>query len=105
MWPGVVSDDVTRHVNSLIGQVDVSEGLVAGKTILPMPVESRKILEENEDASEDVDDYEVIDGRGSSASQTRPGSSVSDEGYNTKYEIFSFFFRAKTTKINFWCLF
>ncbi|CAK8683563.1 unnamed protein product [Clavelina lepadiformis] len=85
LWPGVVSDDVTRHVNSLIGQVDVSEGLVAGKTILPMPVESRKILEENEDASEDVDDYEVIDGRGSSASQTRPGSSVSDEGYNTKY--------------------
>nr|CAB3238531.1 dynein beta chain, ciliary-like [Phallusia mammillata] len=70
-WPGVVSDDVTRHVNTLIGRVDVSEGLVSGKTVLPMPVEGRGVLDAPEDG-------EGINGRGSSASQSRPTSSGSD---------------------------
>nr|XP_018673081.1 dynein beta chain, ciliary [Ciona intestinalis] len=82
-WPGVVSDDIGRHVNALIGKVDVSEGLVSGKTVLPMPVESRQMME-TEEEEEEVDPE--VGGRSSSASHSRPTSSVSENAtYNKLY--------------------
>ena len=73
-WPGVVSEDVSRNLNSLIGRVDVSEGLVSGRIVLPMPVESRDMLV----SEADDDEQRLLNGRGSSASDSRPSSSGSD---------------------------
>lgn len=82
-WPAVVSDDVTRHVSALVGRVDVSEGLVNGKTVLPMPVESRKYLESTTENG--IHENGFSDGRTSSASENRSVSSASQESTHTKY--------------------
>ena len=36
-WPKVVSQDVTRHIGSLKGEVYTFSGQVKGKTLLPLP--------------------------------------------------------------------
>ena len=78
-WPLVVSDDISRQINALIGRVDVSEGLVGGKTVLSIPVEGRSIPESSLHESDD-DEYRLMQRRGSSASQSR-ATSASDSEY------------------------
>ena len=44
-WPGVVSKDVTKHVNNLKSNVYVVSGQAKGKTLLPLPVGCERISE------------------------------------------------------------
>ncbi|RDD42081.1 Dynein beta chain, ciliary [Trichoplax sp. H2] len=51
-WPSVVSQDVLRHVHSLKSNVYVIAGQVKGKTLLPLPVGSERMIEESDDKEE-----------------------------------------------------
>ncbi|XP_076826869.1 dynein axonemal heavy chain 11 [Brachyhypopomus gauderio] len=42
LWPNVISQDVTRHIESLSNKVSVVKGQVCGKTVLPVPAVSGK---------------------------------------------------------------
>ncbi|XP_053089780.1 dynein axonemal heavy chain 11 isoform X1 [Pangasianodon hypophthalmus] len=43
LWPNVISQDVTRHIENLSNKVSVVKGQVCGKTVLPVPVVTERI--------------------------------------------------------------
>lgn len=44
-WPGVIAQDVQKHVHSLKSTVYQVKGQVNGQTVLPMPVGVEKVEE------------------------------------------------------------
>lgn len=47
-WPQVVSQDVDRHVRSLKSNVYVVSGQAKGKTLLPLPVGTERVDQDEE---------------------------------------------------------
>ncbi|KAK3551295.1 hypothetical protein QTP70_013939, partial [Hemibagrus guttatus] len=43
LWPNVISQDITRHIENLSSKVSVVKGQVYGKTVLPVPAVTEKI--------------------------------------------------------------
>ncbi|XP_053483492.1 dynein axonemal heavy chain 11 isoform X4 [Ictalurus furcatus] len=43
LWPNVISQDVTRHIENLSNKVSVVKGQVDGKTVLPVPAVTQRI--------------------------------------------------------------
>ena len=43
-WPNVVSQDLTRHLGTLKGEVYTFGGQVKGKTLLPLPHQADLIV-------------------------------------------------------------
>lgn len=43
LWPNVISQDVTRHIENLSNKVSVVKGQVYGKTVLPLPAVTERI--------------------------------------------------------------
>ena len=44
-WPHVVTQDVTRHVGTLKGDVFMLSGQVKGRTLLPLPSQTESLVE------------------------------------------------------------
>ena len=54
LWPGVVTEDVIRHMEVLKGDVFVLSGQIKGRTLLPLPAAAESIIEAAERHKESV---------------------------------------------------
>lgn len=88
-WPGVVSSDILKHVNSLKTNMEVVTGQVDGKTVLPLPPGSDQVKVTEEPVKEETTE----EGSQPAAEDQEGEEVVQEESEYVLYEYFLYWMR------------